>query len=202
MRDIVTNVRIYGLEESIQGAKFSMAVDIDKITPEITKGMQNLAMSEIGGGHDQFLTGITVQFDLNCSNKMWVEAERYRFLYFVSSQSTMHRITKFNVREQYNEYVNPAVIDLMEKLVREYNELQKIDTDSEILKQKYLEILYTNPAGFCLAARMTTNYRQLKTIYKQRKDHRLPEWRAFCQWCETLPHAEWITGKTNEKDCE
>jgi len=202
MRDIVTNVRIYGLEESIQGAKFSMAVDIDKITPEITKGMQSLAMSEIGGGHDQFLTGITVQFDLNCSNKMWVEAERYRFLYFVSSQSTMHRITQFNVREQYNEYVNPAVIDLMEKLVREYNELQKIDTDSEILKQKYLEILYTNPAGFCLAARMTTNYRQLKTIYKQRKDHRLPEWRAFCQWCETLPHAEWITGKTNEKDCE
>jgi len=202
MREIVTNVRIYGLEESVEGAKFSMAVDIDKITPEVTRGMQHLAMSEIGSGHDQFLTGITVQFDLNCSNKMWVEAERYRFLYFVSSQSTMHRITSFNVREQYNEYVNPAVIDLMEKLVREYNELQKIDTDSEILKQKYLEILYTNPAGFCLAARMTTNYRQLKTIYKQRKDHRLPEWRAFCKWCETLPHAEWITGKTNETDCE
>ena len=35
---------------------------------------------------------------------MWVEAERYRFLEFVSSQSTMHRITKFNLDESYNEY--------------------------------------------------------------------------------------------------
>lgn len=34
---------------------------------------------------------------------------------------------------------------------------------------------------------MSTNYRQLKTIYHQRKKHRLPEWRSFCEWIETLP---------------
>jgi hypothetical protein len=47
--------------------------------------------------HGQFLTGIRVAFDLTFSNKAWVEAERYRFLEFVSSQSTMHRITKFDL---------------------------------------------------------------------------------------------------------
>ena len=56
----------------------------------------------------------------------------------------------------------------------------------------YLEILYSNPAGFMLTAGMTTNYRQLKTIYSQRKNHRLPEWRMFCKWIGTLPYSELI----------
>ena len=36
----------------------------------------------------------------------------------------------------------------------------------------------------------TESYRCLRNIYKQRKDHRLPEWREFCKWIETLPYAE------------
>ena len=64
------------------------------------------------------------------------------------------------------------------------------------LNERYLQILYSNPCGFRITARMTTNYRQLKTIYLQRRTHRLPEWRAFCGWIETLPCSEFITGKT------
>ena len=56
--------------------------------------------------------------------------------------------------------------------------------------EDYLRILYSNPCGFRLTAGMTTNYRQLKTIYAQRKNHRLPEWREFCHWIERLPMAE------------
>ena len=57
-----------------------------------------LVEATLGGNtaHHQFLTGIRVNFDLTFTNKGWVEAERYRFLEFVSSQSTMHRITKFD----------------------------------------------------------------------------------------------------------
>ena len=53
--------------------------------------------------------------------------------------------------------------------------------------ESYLIVLYNIPTGFELTARMTTNYRQLKTIYFQRKSHKLPEWREFCHWIETLP---------------
>ena len=42
---------------------------------------------------------------------------------------------------------------------------------------------------------MITNYRELKQIYHQRKNHRLDEWRVFCNWVETLPMSELITGK-------
>lgn len=185
----VSNVNIYGLEESIKASKYPMAVDATKCTEEITDTVKKLGSSNKGEGHDQFLTGITVQFDLTCSNKMWVEAERYRFLYFVSSQSTMHRITKFNLNSCYNEYVDARIINIMKDKVQEYNRLvENKNIKQEELKRKYLEILYSNPAGFELTARLTTNYRQLKTIYSQRKDHRLPEWRAFCDWIVTLPY--------------
>lgn len=185
----VSNVNVYGLEESIKASKYPMAVDATKCTEEITDTVKKLGSSNKGEGHDQFLTGITVQFDLTCSNKMWVEAERYRFLYFVSSQSTMHRITKFNLNSCYNEYVDARIINIMKDKVQEYNRLvENKNIKQEELKRKYLEILYSNPAGFELTARLTTNYRQLKTIYSQRKDHRLPEWRMFCDWIVTLPY--------------
>ena len=108
---------------------------------------------------------------------MWVEAERYRFLEFVSSQSTMHRITKFDLNKCYNEYVDPRMIKIMQEKISEYNfwveEPERVMNDFFIdekeydkrLKKLYLEILYSNPAGFTLTARMTTNYRCLRNIY-------------------------------------
>lgn len=205
----VSNAKVYGLDESIRRAKFPMSVDTSQVTSELTNGIKALAQSAHGAAHDQWLTGVVVQFDLTFSNKGWVEAERYQFLDFVSSQSTMHRITKFDLDKAYNEYVDKRIVDIMKEKVRDYNdhcvslETSPISQSQEVLemfekekKRKYLGILYSNPAGFEITAGMTTNYRQLKTIYSQRKNHRLPEWREFCKWIETLPHSELITGDT------
>lgn len=202
----VSNAKVYGLDESIRRAKFPMSVDTNQLSSELTNGIKALAQSAHGAAHDQWLTGVVVQFDLTFSNKGWVEAERYHFLDFVSSQSTMHRIIKFDLDKSYNEYVDKRIVEIMKEKVREYNEFcasletALIPQSQEILEKleeekrsKYLEILYSNPAGFEITAGMTTNYRQLKTIYSQRKNHRLPEWRVFCKWIETLPHSELIT---------
>lgn len=170
---------------------------------------KKLAASGKGEGHDQFLTSAIVQFNLKFTVKAWTEEERYHFIDFVSSQSTMHRIVKFNLDKAYIEYVDPRIVAIMKEKVEDYLKLcsavvqQDIETTTKIeeeKKLKYLQILYSNPCGFQLTARMTTNYRQLKTIYAQRKTHRLPEWRAFCKWIETLPHAkEFICGGKNVK---
>lgn len=203
----VSNAKVYGLDESIRRAKFPMAADISELTTELTKGLKSLAQSAHGAGHDQWLTGVIIQFDLKFSNKAWVEAERYGFLDFISSQSTMHRITKFDLDKAYNEYVDERIVEIMKEKVKDYNDYcasletsfvpqccETLEALEEKKKRKYLEVLYSNPAGFELTAGMTTNYRQLKTIYSQRKNHRLPEWREFCKWIETLPHSELITG--------
>lgn len=185
----VENVNIFGLDESVRGAKFPMSVDTASLNCEVTKGINALGKAEIGAGHDNFLNGIIVQFDLTCSNKMWVEMQRYHFIDFVSSQSTMHRIAKMDFAKCFNPYVTARTIIECNRLRMEYQD--------DPTPEKYLKLLYNIPSGMELTARMTTNYRQLKTIYRQRKDHRLPEWCEFCRWLETLPHSEWITRKEN-----
>lgn len=205
---VCSNVAVYGLEDSIKRAKYPMSTDISVLTTKLTDGIKKLAQSGAGEGHDQWLTGVIVQFDLTFTVKAWTEAERYHFFDFVSSQSTMHRITKFDLDSSYIEYVDKRIVDIMKKKVFEYNELleasknwedgsmtkEEVDSANEDLKRRYLEILYSNPCGFKLTAGITTNYRQLKTIYRQRKNHRLPEWRNFCEWVEELPCSELITG--------
>lgn len=190
----IENVKVYGLENAVRCSKFPMQTDTSLCTTEVTKTTDKLAMCGLGEAHDNFLNGIIVQFDLTFSNKAWVELQRYHFIDFISSQSTMHRITKFNLDEAYNEYVDQRVIDIMKELVADYNNKDLVDRTAE----DYLRILYSNPAGFELTAGMTTNYRQLKTIYRQRKSHRLPEWREFCNWIKKLPYSDWITGENNE----
>lgn len=192
--DVISNVNVYGLEEAVRGSKYPMSVDISSLNDDITKTVVNLAQSTTGEGHDQFLTGITVVFDLTFTNKAWVEAERYRFFNFISSQSTMHRMARFDLDKQYINYVDSRIIGIMKEKVDEYNRLLADDKSNPILKDKYLELLYSNPAGFRITAKMVTNYRQLKTMYKQRRNHRLPEWQMFCDWIETLPESYLITG--------
>ena len=179
----VTNWKVYDLDESVIASGYPMRTELETKDVEQTDfdRADKLANAK-GGGHNQFLSGIVVSFDLTCSNKMWVELERYRFITFVSSQSTMHRIAKFDLKSSYNEYVDSRVIEVMETLKKEYEE--------NSTPENYLRLLYNNPAGFELTARLTTNYRCLRNVYQQRKNHRLPEWREFCKWVETLPYAE------------
>ena len=203
--DQVTNVKVYDLDESLHAAGYPMRTSTQWNESELAALKRGVGLSHAAdwvGAHDQFLTGIRVAFDLTFTNKAWVEAERYRFLEFVSSQSTMHRITKFDLTNQYNKYVDPRIIEIMQEKVSQYNKIQKelAQTPAEdvynrnrlidLAKQKYLEILYSNPAGFKITARLTTNYRCLKNIWRQRRNHRLPEWREFCKWIETLPYAK------------
>lgn len=179
MKDIVTNVAVYGLDESVRASKYPMAVDVDAVDGTYTDTVYRLGNAPIGSGHDNFLNGIVVQFDLTFSLKAWTEMQRYHFIDFVSSQSTMHRIAKFDVEAQCNDYVDATTLFRLQQLVTIYK--------TNPTEDNYLRILYNIPTGLRLTARMTTNYRQLKTIYAQRKNHRLPEWREFCAWIETLP---------------
>lgn len=181
----INNTKIYGLENAIRCSKYPMTVDIEKTNVEITKTVKKLGHAKVGSGHDNFLKGIIVQFDLTFSNKAWVEMERYHFIDIISSQSTMHRITQFELRSQCNSYVDEKIIEIVQEKINLYNSLENKDTG--FAKELYLEILYNIPSGLELTAGISTNYQQLKTIYYQRRNHRLPDWQNFCNWIEKLP---------------
>jgi len=191
----ITNTQVYGINKSIVASGYPMSDKIldkeywtwdEEQNEKDIKRCNRLAAAPVGSGHDQFLTSIIVQFDLTFPLKAWVELQRYHFIDFCSSMSTMHRITKMNLYECCNEYVDNEIIEK----VNEYINLYKENPSDE----NFYKLIYNIPSGFEYTARLTTNYRQLKTIYHQRKNHRLPDWHIFCNWIEGLPYSEWITG--------
>jgi len=184
----IEKLKIYDLKESIIASGYPMMTDTNEYDfIKKFRTARKLGSTQKGEGHDQFLTGIRVNFDLTFTNKEWVELERYRFVEFVSSQSTMHRIANFNLKNQYNEYVDFRMIDIMEELKKQYNITKS--------KEDYLKLLYSNPSGFELTARLTTNYRALKNVITQRYNHRLPNWRDFCDYMlSNLPYFRELTG--------
>lgn len=195
----ITNVVVYGLDRAIRTAKYPKAVDIDTLNNDLTPGIKACLSCPTGEGHDNALKGIVVQFDLTFSQNAWQQIERYHFMDFVSSQSKMHKVVKFNLKRQCNKYVNPQIIDIVQGMINEYNRLANLDNPTperkHMMDELYLEILYNIPCGFELTAGMTTNYQQLKTIYQQRRHHRLPDWKVFCDWIETLPRFMELTQK-------
>lgn len=177
----VGNAFVYGLDNAIKVSGYPMQTEINNTNisnKDISRAVK-LANTKIGEGHDNFLNGVIVQFDLTFSNKAWVEFQRYHFFDFISSQSTMHRLRQFEIKNQFNQHVDKRIIDVVIELQNKYNNSKK--------EEDLLNLLYSNPSGFKLTAGVTTNYRQLKTIYKQRKNHRLEEWQEFCEWVEKLP---------------
>lgn len=203
----IDNVDVYGLDETIFRSGYPMLKtaptqeEFQKEVSDIRAARLGGDMTQIhirravnlsnakGGGHNQFLTGVTVTFDLTISNKAWVEAERYRFLSFISSMSSMHRAAFFKIGECCNEYTSEQTIREAERLQERYNAIDGA-ADKQGKKKAYLELLYSIPAGFELMASMVTNYRCLRNIYEQRRDHRLPDWQVVCDWIETLPLAD------------
>ena len=117
--------------------------------------------------------------DITFTNKAWIEFQRYHFADIITGQSCMHRISKFNLNDVFNEYVDPHIIIHLKAIQKEY-----IDNPTP---ENYLKLLYSTPSGILMTGRVTTNYLQLMNIYQQRKTHRLPEWREFCQELLELP---------------
>lgn len=177
MQNPITNLYVYGLNESIVASNYPMLTDISEAEINEKRAVK-LGSAASGSGHDCFLKGIIVQFDLRLAQYMWQQVKRYHFFDFVSSQSTMHRITKMDIDSQCNEYVDVRIKDVAKEKIMCYN-------NGEI---SISEVLSNIPQGLTLTARITTNYLQLKTIYKQRKNHRLNEWQLFCKQLEELPY--------------
>ena len=169
---MVSNVKIYGLDESIIASGYPKSIYINEAQYSLDRA-KKLSACKHGTGHDCFLKGIIVQVDISAPSYWWPQFQRYHFVDIISSQSKMHCITKFNIEKNCNKFVLPEIIDIVKKLIVIYN--------NEKTEENFIQVVSNTPMGFLLTARITTNYLQLKTIYLQRKNHKLFEWREFCE---------------------
>lgn len=192
-------IRIYGVEESFIASGYPMMANIPNlsvINDNTIKRAKKLGTAPAGSGHDCYLKGIVVQFDLTAPQYTWLQILRYHFLDIVSSQSKMHKISQFNLEEQCNKYVDPKVIEILQKYIEYYNNYELyadlFGEDALPKEELWQRILSNTPMGLMLKARITTNYLQLKTIYHQRRHHKTREWQVICDWIETLPYFKHI----------
>ena len=166
--ELVGNVAF--LQESKQGAGFPVNTSG---TPKTPNAINKLGSAKTGSGHDSFSKGIQVMLDVTAPSYLWQQIQRYSHFLLISSQSKMYKLKEFlDDTSLGNEYDNAkeAIILYQDK------------------KVSYEDVLDVLPSGFELKARCTTNYMQLKTMYHQRKNHRLKFWNTdFVEFCHSLP---------------
>lgn len=194
----ISNVKVYDLEETLVASGNAMRTEPVEVTPEeVEKGlkrMQKLVKASANSSvhcHDNALTGIRVSFDIKYPQYWSLEFQRYHFADIVTSSSKMHRLCKMNIANACNKYVSIETIAQLEELVDRYNYAVERGADEGVIYDNFMKMISNCPMGLELFMRVSTNYKQLQTIYNQRKNHRLKEdWGAFCKMIEELPYFE------------
>ena len=205
----IKNVEVYGLLESIVRSGYPMQTsepkDLDEdfiITKDDAERALKLAKTANGSGHNNYLKGIIVQFDLQYPEYFSPQLQRYHWIDIISSQSKMHKLT-FNKKiiNSCNDYVLNSHSDDIDELIEVYNLNKFPYTISDVWpiinsKEECFNYIISNlPSGYLKWMGISTNYLQLKTIYSQRRTHKLADWQFFCNWIESLPNSQLITGK-------
>ena len=215
----ILNVRVYDLKESVIASGNAMRLQpVEYTEEEFQKGlvrMHKLVNASKAGNircHDNALTGIRVSFDIVYPQYWTPEFQRYHFADIVTSSSKMHRLLKMNLDSACNKYVSKHQIQYVQEYIDLYNHFLEVESEGDnvftghtftlrngdkivcntIEDAKYtcwMIILSNCPLGLELFMRVSTNYKQLQTIYYQRKNHKLKEdWGPFCEMIENLPY--------------
>ena len=140
----IEHTRVYGLDKSYKASGNPMRTVIDdgEVLDKDKIRAEKLGSTKNGLGHDNFLKGIIVQLDITAPLYFWKQAQRYHWFDFVSSQSTMHCLLKFDVEKQCVKDTNKEILAIMKKLIAEYNELPE---DAPNKKEKWRELVASLP---------------------------------------------------------
>jgi hypothetical protein len=103
----------------------------------------------------------------------------------------MHRLKDMDFGSCFSDYVDKEIIERLETIKQEY----KADPSSE----NFHRLALSCPMGLEMWMGISTNYMQLKTIYKQRRSHKMEDWQIFCDWIETLPMFMELTQKPKKE---
>ena len=180
---------------------------IDALTNKYIIGENDLKLAQrmISAGTDEskFMRQIFVSMDITAPLFWWKEADTYKVSTVANSCSTMHKITSSEITEE-NYSFDPEPDKLLTDLptddyIRILDIKNRAVADAEWLRKKYNEtkdkrywrlLVQINPDGWLQKRTWTGNYQNLRNMYFARKNHKLIEWRQFCQIIEQLPYSK------------
>lgn len=195
----VEKIEVFNLEGAIRGMRNPMnswsRSDSKVIDGQVIIGENDLKLMQnlykAGNAHAKYLRAIMVNMDVTCNHFWWAEFDTYVFT-VRQSCSKMHKIhVKEFVKDDFSHegidevgglpvFVFMDVLDTLEWLRKKFNE-----TNEKKYWRAMIELL---PIGYNIKATITTNYQTIMDILKWRQDHKLDEWREFCQILLNLPY--------------
>lgn len=182
-------------------------------------------LSKAGASDRKFLRQIFVSIDITAPLYWWKEMDQYKVGTVTNSQSTMHKLsttpitmdcfecgdynphliidsgvdesgdTPFNYEYPLEDFIDSSSDFYYENTLIKFLEQLRLKYLETKDKRFWKELIRWLPESWLQMRTWTANYEVLRNIYHQRKNHKLSEWRAFCEFIETLPYAkEFIVG--------
>ena len=158
------------------------------------KLMKKLAAA--GTADAKYRRFITVTCDIESSLYWWKEFDTYKVGTVANSCSTMHKIhaKEFTFDDFSTDHLEDFSWNRLDDLIGQLNICRKkfIETKNKSYWWQMIQLL---PSSFNQKRTVLLNYEVLANIYKSRRNHKLDEWHVFCDWIESLPYSEIITGE-------
>lgn len=204
-----------------QGPKYLTVAHFDdadfNIGPNDKKLMSTLRNA--GTDHRKFMRMITVYLDITAPLYWWKEFDTYKVGTVANSCSTMHKIAakEFTLEDFSCEHLCDDELELLKEIINRLNmnrivfiakDDKRVDQYSvmsdecyaKYKKKLWWQMIQLLPSSYNQKRTVMLNYEVLANIYKSRRHHKLDEWHTLCDWIESLPYSELITGKEEKAD--
>lgn len=182
-----------------------------------------MRLRNAGTDHRKFMRMIIVYLDITAPLYWWKEFDTYKVGTVANSCSTMHKIAdkEFDVNDFSHEHIEELhgdeynmsydwllrTADILNYYRKKYHTAsEKLNTDITDAERKHTlaqqklfwwQMIQLLPSSYNQKRTVMLNYEVLANMYKSRCNHKLDEWRTFCDWIERLPYSELIIGKTD-----
>ncbi len=158
--------------------------------------------------HCNFMQMITVYLDITAPLYWWEEFDTYKVGIVANSCSIIHKIIdtkkEFTLEDFSYEHLDIRTRKILEEIIKALNDYRTLyinynEDDFEIKgcpskKDIWWQMIQLIPSSYNQKRTIRLNYEVLANIYKSRKNHKIDEWREFCDWIKTLPYSELLTG--------
>ena len=154
------------------------------------------SLSKAGSDHAKFLRMINVTLDITAPLYFLKEWDTYKVATVSNSCSTMHKIhvKEFTLDDFSHEQLSCEVRDILEIQVIPTLNMSRDYFVKYKDKQYWWDMIQLLPSSYNQKRTVQLNYQVLKSMYHARNNHKLDEWRTLCEWIESLPYSELITG--------
>lgn len=193
---------VYGWESAIRGMRNPMnSWDKSDSTFEYAYGAMHTfkiggndlelmkRLSNAGSDHAKFLRMINVTCDITAPFYWWKEYDTYKVGTVANSCSTMHKIhaKEFELSDFSWEHLNERSLRILEAIIDLLNSNREKYLETKD-KKYWWQMIQLLPTSYEQKRTVQLNYAVLKNIYFARRNHKLDEWHAFCEWIEKLPY--------------